>query len=151
MSLNETMQFDHVVRVNEHGRVSEPRDVRGPEGAYVHTEGAEPELEQRPGGGWSMLSSWTRQYSYNGPVMHNSEFIGGGLEEHIRQTPGYYVALYVSHVGTGETACAECGAESGEWCTDNCEGDRETLIDGWVVAFRELEADNPAQRTEGQA
>lgn len=140
-TLNETMAFDHVIRVDERGGVSEPSWVREPGGAYVHTEGAEPELEQRPGDGWSMLSGWTGQYSYNGPVMHNSEFIGGGLAEHIRQNPGYYVALTVSYVGTGETNCEKCGAESGEWCTDDCEGDRETLIEGWVVAFRELEED----------
>lgn len=136
--LNGTMAFDHVIRVGEDGRITEPSDVRSPEGAYVHTEGAEPDLDQGVDGKWSMLRGWTRQYSYNGPVMHNSEFIGGNLAEHIRETPGYYVVLAVDHIGTGETECEGCGAESGEWCPDNCEGERESLLEGWVVAFREL-------------
>lgn len=42
--------------------------------------------------------------------MHQSEFIGGGMEEHIRETPGLWVAL-VNHSDDSEPdswAVARC-------------------------------------------
>lgn len=45
--------------------------------------------------GWEVLNGWSRQYSYAGPIMHNSESVGGGLAERILEEPGYWVALEV--------------------------------------------------------
>lgn len=137
-SLNETMQAGHAVRVHPGGRVADaPDGVYVPEGAYVHEEGAEPVLEAD---GWELMTGYSGQHGYTGPVMHNSEYIGGGLERDIRERPGLYVALVVDHVGVGETVCHGCGAPEGEWCVDGCDADRETLTEGWVVAFREYPA-----------
>ena len=44
--------------------------------------------------GWELLTGFTGQYSYNGPGMHPSEYIGGGLASHILDTPGLYAVLY---------------------------------------------------------
>jgi hypothetical protein len=34
-------------------------------------------------------------HGYHGIVMHSSEYIGGALETHIRETPGLWVAVTV--------------------------------------------------------
>ena len=127
-SLNDIMEFDHVIKVAEDGTISDATDV---------VENFELRIELTDSGdwqdafflpaGWELLTGFTGQYSYNGPVMHSSEFIGGGLERHIRETPGYYVALVVeSDCGGTEDGCS---AEDG--C--NCEPA------GWAIAYKPLE------------
>lgn len=44
---------------------------------------------------WYLLRGFSNQYGYAGPLLHPSEFIGGGLERHILAHPGLYVALPV--------------------------------------------------------
>src|SRR5690625_427383 len=136
-NLNDVMRIDHVIRVNEDGSVSEPFDVYGPESVHVEREGGEPAVE----GPWTLLSGWSLQCMYRGPEMHDSEGIHRPMAEHILETPGYYVATPVMYLGTGSTECQECDADSGEWCEADCEGleDREYLLEGWVVAHKELE------------
>ena len=62
---------------------------------------SQPYFEEDPDGddhsletGWELLTGFTGQYSYNGPGMHPSEYIGGGLARHISSTPGLYAVLY---------------------------------------------------------
>ena len=43
--------------------------------------------------GWGLLSGYTAQQGYNGPVLHFSERITGKLAEDILATPGTYGAL----------------------------------------------------------
>lgn len=62
--------------------------------------------------GWTLLSGFTGQYGYRGPVMHASETIGGGLARHILSTPGDYAVATVDDIDTGEPS-------------------------GWVVLYRE--------------
>lgn len=45
--------------------------------------------------GWELLTGFTGQYGYNGPVLHPSEYIGGGLAAHILATPGQYAVATV--------------------------------------------------------
>lgn len=45
--------------------------------------------------GWELLTGYTGQYGYNGPVMHASEYIGGRLAEDILTEPGIYAAVVV--------------------------------------------------------
>lgn len=102
MDLNALMEFDHVIRVHADGTVTEPRDVHAPE-IYVDTDGdgsilAEHDREmiamvKRQG--WALMDGYSGQQGYSGPIMHPSEFIGGGLERDIMATPGDYVALVV--------------------------------------------------------
>lgn len=81
-SLNDLMEFDRVVRVHVDGSVSYPSLPHAPE----LTDG-----EVSPG--WRLLDGYSGQYGYSGPIMHTSEFIGGGMERDILSTPGVYVAL----------------------------------------------------------
>jgi len=145
------MEFDHVIRVNVDGTVSDsPLDpyfdlhvVEVTEGHWVD-EFSIPE-------GWDLLRGYTGQYSYSGPVMHQSEYIGGRMAEHILGTPGDYVALVVESEDLHDwrPANEHNGDGSAEWCracgdvqdADNkdslCHGGEPA---GWAVAFKPLEA-----------
>lgn len=116
--LNDLMEFDHVIRVR--GGVADDADVPhfAPE-AWVHVEDgsirAEDEmLNQLRSAGWEVMTGYTGQYSYSGPLMHSSEFIGGGMARAILQQDGYYVALAVT---TDEEA---------------------SEAENWIVAYRPL-------------
>jgi len=150
--LNDIMQFDLIVRVAEDGTITEPRDI------HIYAE-----LDVMPNGeddfsiseGWELLKGFTGQYGYNGPVMHPSEFIGGGLERHIRETPGYYVTLVVSascnyekhtplgYGGFPGSRVCSCGAtcceEPSTECTEDTGCDCEPA--GWAIAYKPLETE----------
>lgn len=91
--------------------------------------------------GWYVEMGWTRQYSYSGPLMHTSEFVGGSLMEHILETPGLWCALPV------DIESEECPNSGGDDCKLSapcamCETgtghDRESVPVGWIVVHREL-------------
>ena len=108
------MEFDHVIRVNADGTVSDRlEDNYAPE--------LDPE-DESVGEGWELLRGYTGQCGYNGPMMHDSEFIGGGLARDILSKPGYYVALV------------------GQYYTDS-EGNEleESDLEGWAIAYKELD------------
>lgn len=126
--LNDIMAIDHVIRVEEDGSISELPDVYAPE-TVVLTDDDDgqilPEHEadlisQLESAGWSPLNGWSGQYSYAGPIMHPSEYIGGALEDYIREIPGVYAAVVV-----------ECLAPSAENDSDEPAG--------WMVV-RQIEA-----------
>lgn len=81
--LNEVMEFDHVVRVHEDGSVTDEPNVWAPDLHDGELEGSE----------WELLDGYSGQDRYSGPIMHSSEFIGGGMADDILSTPGVYVAL----------------------------------------------------------
>lgn len=116
--LNSIMEFDLVIQVHADETVTVAPDVQAPE---LHTEpteggGAEEYLDSPHGTSWELLSGYTGQYGYNGPIMHPSEFIGGRMECDILARPGYYVALVAD--------------------------DPDDNIDepmGWAVAYRPME------------
>lgn len=115
--LNERMEFDHVVAVYAGGMLRDaPAGVYAPE-SYIDTldddagsilqshEDAWREDMQRTG--WEVFSDgYSGQYLYSGPIMHASEYIGGGLERDMLAKPGLYVAVTVEclpHTEDGET------------------------------------------------
>ena len=127
--LNEIMEFDHIIRVNEDGTIDENLDMSvSDQGSYfdlaVDQDGND---IFEMSAGWELLKGFTGQYGYNGPVMHPSEFIGGGLERHIRENPGYYVALVVNAL---EDHC--------DYCAD-CESQISDEPAGWAVAYKPLD------------
>lgn len=134
-TLNEQMTIDHVVRILADGTVASgyQKGVYAPEiycdysGAFAdaqildeHERDMIANVESQ---GWALETGWTGQYSYNGVIMHASEFIGGRLEEHIRETPGYWVALAV-----------EIHPNEDDPEYDNGNGESDAA--GWVLAYR---------------
>lgn len=115
--LNYHMDFDRVVLVNAQGQVFQT-DEYAPEldgEEIISTED------------WTLLSGFTGQYYYNGPVMHESEYIGGRLEQHILSTPGLYAAVLIYP-----------SWEEQEAVTDEDEEFRNAEPYGWAVAYRPL-------------
>lgn len=96
--LDDIMQFDHVIMVRN-GAITEPTGIYAPEVLFgsedgqilaMHERHVREDLERI---GWTVETGWSRQYSYSGPIMHPSEYIGGALADHIRETDGYWVAV----------------------------------------------------------
>lgn len=96
MALNELMSFDHVIEVRD-GKVYDLDNLS--------TEHYAPELTQDENedgtwteylysDDWTLLKGFSGQHRYSGPMMHQSEYIGGGLAEHILANDGFYVAIY---------------------------------------------------------
>lgn len=108
--LNDIMEFDHVITVGADGSIADADGLYAPD---VYMDDDHP-VE---GSGWTVLRGFTGQHGYGGHVMHPSEFIGGGLEDHIRQNPGHYVVVEVRD-------------EDGEF------DDAEPV--GWAIAYRPL-------------
>jgi hypothetical protein len=106
------MDFDHVIEVTAAGEIIDRPDIYAPD---LHDS----ELE---GTGWSLLNGFSGQDRYSGPIMHASEYIGGGLERFIRENPGIYVSLVDYPICDDD--CEYCDG-------DGCEPD------GWAIAVRE--------------
>ena len=82
--LDAMMDFDHVVQVHADGTVTD-----GPEGTYA------PDLHEGnlESDDWTLLDGYSGQYGYAGPLMHQSEYVGGGMARDILARPGLYVTL----------------------------------------------------------
>lgn len=93
-NLNSVMEFDHVIQVHADGSVT---DAQVPAPTLYDEELSQPNSTQ-----WTLLAGYTGQYGYNGPLMHASEYIGGGLARDILAQPGYYVALVEYPTDGGE-------------------------------------------------
>jgi len=117
-TLNDLMQVDHVIRVDGDGCITDADGMYAPElmmetdddGQILdsHERAYIDEVKRQ---GWDLLTGWTGQYSYHGPIMHSSEYVGGHLEDHIRETPGFYAVITVE-----------------------CDDDEAA---GWTIAYRE--------------
>lgn len=115
--LSDAMEFDHPIRVHDDGSISDVDNVYAPD---MHNG----ELESNTG--WRLISGWSGQYNYSGPVMHDSEFIGGALAKHILETPGIWVAV-VCYWDAEDCQCVADGYRSCD--TDN--------VEGWGLCFRD--------------
>lgn len=118
-NLNDVMEFDHVIRVHPDGTVT---DVDRYEASYfapgvmfddVHPDGDLRKVSHPDG--WTFLIGYSGQEGYSGPVMHSSEFIGGGLARDILAEPGDYVAVVIDAM------------------SDDDDPDGEPIPDGWGV------------------
>lgn len=148
--INKLMEFGHVVAVMPDGRVIDTDegfnylDVHAPE-VVIDYDGpfAEAQISKQHDAdmveylreqGWEVLSGYSGQHGYSGPVMHQSEFIGGGLEGRIRKEPGYWVALTV-----------EIHPKEDDPEYDDGNGESESV--GWIVARKIGSEDEIAART----
>ena len=121
--LNERMEPEHVVEIHPDGSVTDgPAGVYAPEvsvdldddGQMISLDPSDIQIDSR----WSLLTGYSGQHGYSGPIMDPAEFIGGGLERDIRSTPGIYVAVTV--IGLRPDGSSNCD--------DDCVG--------WAVARR---------------
>lgn len=102
-TLNSVMDFDHVIIVHGGDVVTDAEGIYAP---FLH----DGELDSDE---WELLDGYSGQHGYSGPVMHNSEFIGGGMARDILATPGTYVAIIAHWTGEDES---------------------EDDVEGWAVA-----------------
>jgi hypothetical protein len=99
------MDWDHVIRINADGEVEDVKGVYAPD-VFVQLadddygsilKDAEDEMVREvERQGWELMTGYSGQYGYHGPIMHVSEYVGGGLERDIRETPGLYVVVAVT-------------------------------------------------------
>lgn len=135
MDLNAFMAIDHVVHVHADGTVTDDDtaglyapsvecDYSGPFADAQISDAQESDMIDfvKRDTGWTLLTGW----SHGGglAIMHQSEFIGGHLADHIRETSGYWVAVTVE---------LHPGEDDPEY--DDGNGESETA--GWALAFRE--------------
>lgn len=128
-ALNDLMQVDHVIKVKD-GKVTDGIEwLHAPE-LMIGTDSdgqilPEHERHMRDDltlAGWDVQTGWSGQYSYSGPIMHASEYIGEALADHIRNTDGYWVVI-----------AAECWPVVGSDDSGN-----ESVNAGWLLLHREL-------------
>lgn len=112
-TLNEIMEFDHVIKILGGKVVEANREIYGPD---LYWDMDEFVLDTQ--GGWELLSGYSGQFQYDGPIMHPSEYIGGHMEQDILAKDGLYVALVCDTIYLNE--------------------DDETENVGWAVAYRPL-------------
>jgi len=87
------MDFDHPIRVNTDGTLSDAPGVYAPS---LDSETLDSDK-------WELVTGgYTQQYGYNGPIMHASEQIGGRLAENILAEPGVYVSLVANAEPEGD-------------------------------------------------
>lgn len=110
-NLNDVLGFDTgAIEVHEDGTVTDA-DAYAPElymevdadGQSIHADDSDLH-GQASHAGWELLTGWTGQSGYRGPVMHASEYLGGRLAEYILETPGIYTAVVVETDDDSEDA-----------------------------------------------
>lgn len=74
-NLNSLAEFDAPFQI-VNGELVRPADVWAPE--VYHSEENDIDIQ---GDGWYAMTGYTGQDRYNGPVMHASEYLGGGMAE----------------------------------------------------------------------
>ena len=129
------VEFGHVVTVHEDGRVTEDATHYAPELSMpVDEDGQDVDTNDEGlhatarAAGWELLTGWTGQHGYRGPVMHPSEFVGGGLACYVLDTPGHYVVVSVECYPAYEV--------------DEDEADALDLEPaGWAIAYRAPDED----------
>src|SRR5689334_24718518 len=105
-TLNDRMQFGHVIRVHDDGSITDPANVYAPETVVALDDDGQMIGSDDLDGvdvlisgtdGWRFMHGYTGQYGSSGRsfIMHPSEFIGGRMERDILSTPGYYAAVVV--------------------------------------------------------
>lgn len=126
-TLNDVMEFDRVIRVWPDGTVSyaSAERVYAPEVCDNGNTVDEP---------WELMAGYSGQYSYRGPCMHPSEYIGGGMARDILAEPGWYVALVAEADCCDALGCAECSPYGGDPCPVDCDLCASDEPAGWVVA-----------------
>lgn len=105
--LNERVEFDSAFEVTADGDVIDRPGMLTP--TYLDDQ-----LDSTTWETWSQ--GYTGQYSYSGPVMHNSEYLGGRMAADLLADPGVYVVT------------------AAEWSPEDDDEDDDLYYEGWVIA-----------------
>lgn len=90
--LNSFMEFDSVIYSDGNGNIESVTGIYAPNLYYFETSEGKWELSEDIAP-WELMNGYSGQYSYSGPIMHTSEFIGGKMARDILEQEGYYVAV----------------------------------------------------------
>lgn len=96
-SLNSMVEFDSPFEVHEDGTVTTYLpSVYGPEVSEdLDDDGQSVGKPTISGAGWDFVDGYSGQSGYSGPVMHNSEYLGGGMARDVLAEPGIYCVTTV--------------------------------------------------------
>lgn len=92
---------------------------------------------------WELVTGYSGQHRYSGPIMHDSETLSGGMARDVLATPGTYVVMASQYLCTDEEHA------NGEPVTDD--DPRETWTDEHGVAHTYVTHDACESHWEGWA
>jgi hypothetical protein len=104
-SLNSVLEFEHVIRVRADGTVIQTGEsgVWAPEvcvelddDGQILDVAESAMVEAVESAGWELMTGYSRQSGYAGPIMHSCEYVGGDMEQDILERPGLYVVVEVT-------------------------------------------------------
>lgn len=102
-TLDTLAEFGRVFRINPDGTLdfvqSDDRRQWAPQRVEDDLIDGLPEARST----WKFVRGFSGQDRYSGPVMHASEYLGGGMARHVLETPGLYVVTeaFVSQEKSG--------------------------------------------------
>jgi hypothetical protein len=93
-SLDDILDFNNPpVRVHPDGTLT-TETLYAPESFDMGEDDADV-IGQARSAGWELVTGYSNQHGYSGPVMHTSEYIGGGMARAVLATPGVYAVATV--------------------------------------------------------
>lgn len=102
-ALNDLMEFEHVIHIHPDRTYTEPEMTHAPEivitlndDGQISDDAEQEMIRHAESQGWDLMTGYTGQYGYRGPIMHPSEYVGGGLADDILESPGMYVVVEVT-------------------------------------------------------
>ena len=138
-TLNSAIEFDHpftVHPVDDSGRV---RVTDGPDDIYApDLTDDEPDSDR-----WTFVDGYSGQHGYSGPIMHNSEYLGGQMARDVLANPGTYVCVVSRYL------CTDDEHANGDPVTDD--DPRETWTDDAGNVHTYVSHDNCEDYVEGWA
>jgi hypothetical protein len=113
--ISDLMDFEHVIVVDNNGAT----DYDGQDPRFPNIYAPEVYGDEFSDPDWEPVTGYSNQYSYSGPLMHPSEFIGRGMGASILDEPGVYVTVVV-----------EC---DGSECDPDVHDEGGCDADGWML------------------
>lgn len=134
-TLNDLVEFDHPFTIHPDGTMTDgPRDLYAPDLTDDELDG-----DDR----WRMVTGYSGQHGYSGPIMHNSEYLGGGMARDVLAHPGTYVVVVSRYL------CTDTEHANGEPVTD--EDPRGEYTDDAGVTHTYVDHDGCEDYLEGWA
>jgi hypothetical protein len=109
-TLSHSVEFDCPFRVHADGTISREDGVYAPELFNVI------KASDFVSDTWALENGFSGQASYSGPIMHDSEYLGGGMARYVLENPGVYV-LVASYY---DNECEECNHSAETHDEDGC-------------------------------